>query len=73
MNILPTNYGLASNPSPLKYGPPPSLSFPINQQKSYEDNFDSFLDKMLNYNDRIIRARTLEELIKLNNTLQQKK
>jgi len=73
MNIFPFNYGLSSNPSSLNYGRPPSLSFPINQKKSYEDNFDSFLDKMMNWNDRMIRVRILEELIKLNNILQQKK
>jgi hypothetical protein len=73
MNILPVNYGLSSNPSPLNYGSPPSLYLPFNQQKSYENNFDRFMDKMLDYNDRMIRARILEELIKLNNILQQKK
>jgi hypothetical protein len=54
MNILPVNYGLYSNPTHLNYGSPPSLYPPINQQKSYENNLDRFMDKMLDSNDRWI-------------------
>lgn len=72
MNILPVNYGLSSNPSPLKYGSPTSLYFPFNQEKSYKNNFDNFLNKTLDLQDRIIRGRILEKLIKFNNILQQR-